>query len=427
MCLSNWLTVVQDKVEADKKARKKQKDKAKQAEAHKKAKESGRRAVGDTGVPLKNVLFLDIETGRPISQPDLFAQLPIPGTARDPDSIPKPARSAEFKGHGTIYWFAKAKDGYYHFVLGAVWRNHDEISETGCEHLDKFVRFAEQSVEHSFKVEKNWAQNRGKKKHGEIYMSGWHSSMRAGDSVTAYAPRPGLSHASEFDAYLDMNRSLKDAMDALIWAQETEFAPKVAEYTKNSLSFYGLPMAGSLDIDFKHLEQSHKPALGSSLSISRHDPEGQNYANGMHTDRDIDGHRLYQNVAYTTGSWCFGKDGKSVGDMELIKKSFTPAYLIFPKYRIALDLNSHSFLMGLWRGGLDAHGTTPSRVDLTSGLTRWGCSAQSNWGIPARLTSENRVRRNSDIGLCPLPTRQGPFEMVERRLERRRRNSASLV
>ncbi|KAG8692830.1 hypothetical protein FRC09_010921, partial [Ceratobasidium sp. 395] len=256
-----------DQVYAAQKAREKLRTNDKRKKKRNKAKESGLDVVGDIGVPLDNVVFLDATTGRSITREELFAQLPAPGTARDPDSIPAPATSNEFNGfvdakrlnelgfriytHGTIYWFAKARDGYYHFVLGAAWRNDNDISETGHQHLDKFVKFADQSVKHSFKVEKNWAQNRGKQKHGEIFMSGWHTSMRADDSITAYAPRPSVRHASDLEGYLDMNRSLKDALDALVWGQNKLLAPNVADYTMNSLSSLGMPMAGSMGTDFE--------------------------------------------------------------------------------------------------------------------------------------------------------------------------------
>ncbi|QRV79348.1 hypothetical protein RhiJN_07363 [Ceratobasidium sp. AG-Ba] len=268
--LDQFRVKVQGEVKRASNMRKYERKRIKRAEDVDKAKKAGFSVVGDTGIPFKSVLFLDVENGRPISQPDLFAHLPKRGTARDPDSIPEPATSTEFSGfveesqlkelgfriydHGTIYWFARAKDGCYHFVLGAIWRNIDEIPEDGREHLCKFVDFAEQGVKHAFKVEKNWAQNRGEKKHGEIYAAGWHTSMRAEDSITTYAPRPNVHHASDFDAYLEMNEGLKDASDALMWGQTHLFAPRVAEYTSRNLSQLGFPMTSSTHIDFEKLD-----------------------------------------------------------------------------------------------------------------------------------------------------------------------------
>ncbi|KAG8727814.1 hypothetical protein FRC10_005612 [Ceratobasidium sp. 414] len=236
--------------------------------------------------------------------------------------------------------------------------------------------------------------------------------MLAGDSVTAYAPKS--LHASRVERYLDVNTDAKLVANGMMHFQKDQFAPEIAERTADNLKFLGVPSFGDITIDFS----SHDPGLGSNLALSKHDKYGRNYGNGMHTDHDIDGHKLHKNIVFTTGTWWVGnKLGKAEGDMELIRRAFTEAYFIFPAYKIALDLRSHSFLMSLWRGGMDEHGTTRSNVDLRSGLTRWGCSCQTNWGMPTRIESETVDRRDNQGNLKPKPTRKGPAEMVGRRVK----------
>ncbi|KAG9121773.1 citrate synthase, partial [Ceratobasidium sp. 392] len=381
--------------------------------------------VGQPNIPLDKVVFLDAETGRHIEDPTLLAKLPELGAVRDPNSIPEPAAGSGIEGfvkadqlepnryrvydHGAIYWFKKAKDGCYHFVGAAMWQDVKKMDPEAWKHLDAMSNWALRDVKVAFKVEKNRAQNMGDEKEGEIYMTGWHHSMTKEDSVTHYTPQ--MMHGSYLEAYRQVTADTKIMADALMFFQN-QIASKVASYTSENLRRLGVPMFGECTIDF----QAHKPGLGSNLSLSRHDKRGRNYGNGMHTDHDIDGTKLEPNSAYTTGCWWFAnQDGKAEDDMEKIGNAFDPAYLIFPVYKNALDLNSHSFLMALWRGGMDEHGTTPSTVDLDSGLTRWGCSCQTNWGIPARVKSQTEDRFDKQGNLKAKPTPKGPEEMIEKK------------
>ncbi|KAG8722238.1 hypothetical protein FRC08_005238 [Ceratobasidium sp. 394] len=233
--------------------------------------------------------------------------------------------------------------------------------------------------------------------------------MQAEDSAAVYAPRS--LHKSRIERYMKMNKDVKVVANGLMHFQK-EFAPKVAQRTADNLRSLGLPSFGDITIDF----ESHDPGLGSNLAFSKHDRQGRNYANGMHTDHDLDGNKLHPNLVYTTGCWWVGNEaGKAEGDQERIRRAFTKAYFVFPAYKIALDLTSHAFLMCLWRGGMDEHGTTTSTVDTSSGLTRWGCSCQTNWGMPTRMLAETEDRYDMYGKLKEKPTRKGPVEMVGKR------------
>ncbi|KAG8721163.1 hypothetical protein FRC09_008342 [Ceratobasidium sp. 395] len=418
---------LKEAVKKDKRLRKNISRNSERAERRDAAKQSGLVAVGNANLPLTEIFFIDIDTRYELEDAALIA--PLPDFEGDPNSsippgavteaytgavTPEMMHSEDYKVYhsGTYFFFRKAPNGQYQFVLGGMWRDLEELPTIGQEHLHAITKWADKAVKDggAYKDDKNKAHEALEDKQGEIYMVGWHPSMVRKQGAILYAPPQNISrHGSVIVAWLGMNYKSVDMAEALMWFQRNQFAPAVAKRTSKNLQRLGLPSFGEVTVDFS----KHEPALGSNLSLSRHDKRGCNFGNAMHTDKDIDSLKEIPGVVHTTGQWWFGnREGKAEGDMNKIKDAFSPAYFIFPGYKIAFNLNSHSYLMAIWQGGLDEHGTTTSTVDLKSGLTRWGCSCQANRNLPTRV-------KNQGVEKDPSPA------VVFSTTHERRRESAS--
>ncbi|KAG9100884.1 hypothetical protein FS749_012204 [Ceratobasidium sp. UAMH 11750] len=144
------------------------------------AKEAALSVVGNKKTPVNEVLMVDIDTKHELRVADLIAPLSKAGVQPKRDSIPPGAvtnahsgfvssddlegKGFKIYGRGTIYFFWKAPDGFYHFVLGAMWRDMDEVGPAGKEHLDNMTEWAELGVKEAYHVTENEAQNAGDEK-----------------------------------------------------------------------------------------------------------------------------------------------------------------------------------------------------------------------------------------------------------------------
>ncbi|KDN33546.1 hypothetical protein RSAG8_13360, partial [Rhizoctonia solani AG-8 WAC10335] len=322
-----------------------------------------------------------------------------PKNVNNPTSVPPPAKDNPFGSgyvdtetvlkdkrfkildHGTVYGFARAPDETYSMVFAVQFQDRDSLGETEKEAVDVFIDFLPKAAAHAYEVKVNGAQNVVRKRVGLLYSVGWRPGTTRGEMVAVYAAQK-VQDKHDPTHYIDLYDSQEVVNSAWIVLQES-LSPRAVLMTIDTLADTAVPMFGSQSSDIA----SHGPSLGSNMAASQHDPDGNGFANKMHVDRDMDSLPEYYGKVFAFGQWIhIDKEGRLV-EKERIKQAIPDGLFVIPGYKVAFDLGAATVIKGIWRGGMDLHGTTTSKVDLEQGITRWGMSIQTNRGLCQRMRS----------------------------------------
>ncbi|KDN43800.1 hypothetical protein RSAG8_05793, partial [Rhizoctonia solani AG-8 WAC10335] len=284
--------------------------------------------------------------------------------------------------HGAVYGFARAPDGTYSMVFAVQFQSQDSLGEVEKEAVDVFIDFLPKAAAHAYEVKGNGAQNVAlKKRVGLLYSVGWRPGTTHGEMVAVYAAQK-VEDKHDPTHYIDLYDSQELVNSAWIVMQES-LSPRAVLTTIDTLSNTAVPMFGSHSSDIA----SHGPSLGSNMAASQHDQDGNGFANKMHVDRDMDSIPEYYGKVFAFGQWIHvDKEGRLV-EKERIKQAIPDGLFVIPGYKVAFDLGAATVIKAIWRGGMDMHGTTTSKVDLEQGITRWGMSIQTNRGLNQRMRS----------------------------------------
>ncbi|EUC54175.1 hypothetical protein RSOL_032550, partial [Rhizoctonia solani AG-3 Rhs1AP] len=269
--------------------------------------------------------------------------------------------------HGTVYGFAQAPDETYSMVFAVQFQCHDSLSEIEKEAVDVFVDFLPKAAVHAYEVKVNGAQNVGRKRAGVLYSVGWRPGTTHGERVAVYAAQK-VEDKHNPTHYIDFYDSQELVNSAWIVMQES-LSPRAVLTTMDTLADTAVPMFGSQSSDMA----SHGPSLGSNMAASQHDQDGSGFANKIHVDRDMDSLPEYYGKVFAFGQWIHVDQQGQLVEKERIKNAIPDGLFVIPGYRVAFDLGAATVIKAIWRGGMDMHGTTTSKVDLVQGITRWAC------------------------------------------------------
>ncbi|KAG8690055.1 hypothetical protein FRC11_014124 [Ceratobasidium sp. 423] len=292
-------------------------------------------------------------------------------------------RDKRFKilGHGTVYGFARGPDETYSMVFAVQFQAHDSLRNIEKEAVGVFIEFLPKAAAHAYEVKVNGAQNVGRKRVGRLYSVGWRPGTTHGEMVAVYVAQKD-EDKHDPTHYIDLYDSLEVVNSAWMITEES-LSPRAVLMTIDTLADTAVPMFGSNSSDIA----SHGPSIGSNMAASQHDNDGNGFANKMHVDRDMDSLPEYQGKVFAFGQWIhIDKEGCLV-EKERIKQAIPGGLFVIPGYKVAFDLGAASVIKAIWRGGMDMHGTTTSKVDLEQGITRWGMSIQTNRGLNQRMRS----------------------------------------
>ncbi|CAE6496731.1 hypothetical protein RSOLAG22IIIB_05772 [Rhizoctonia solani] len=393
----------------------------------------GLRAVGhvDDGRMPFDVLCIDAYTHKPLDNRTMLINgvdnddpeaAPLPPLAaniqtkkssntNDP-TVPKPARDspfpqtgfvskdmlleAKFKlfSCGTVYGFAHAPNGSYSMVWAVQFSPIGSFNEVEQQAVDVFIDYMALAQDQAYKVEINRAQNGNKarkttrevekvvdeERHGVLLGGGWRPGRKAKEAAAEYSPQTRHDWHNP-DRYFGYHEKQEQVSIGWIVLHE-RLSPYAVMKNIETLADTAVPLFGYHDSDIS----VHGPSLGSNMSVSMNDESGRNFANSMHVDQDIDSLPQYYGKIFTFGQWIHTKNGKLVEGPEL-REAIPDGYFALPGYRVAFDLGAAAVVTAIWRGGLDLHGTTTSRTNPESGITRWGMSIQTNRKLPRRIQS----------------------------------------
>ncbi|KDN34327.1 hypothetical protein RSAG8_12578, partial [Rhizoctonia solani AG-8 WAC10335] len=241
-------------------------------------------------------------------------------------------KSFKVLDHGAVYGFARAPDRTYSMVFTVQFQSQDSLGKVEKEVVDVFIDFLPKVAAHAYEVKGNGAQNVAlKKRVGLLYSVGWCPGTTHGEMVAVYAMQK-VEDKHDPTHYIDL-------------------------------------------YDSQELVNSHSPSLGSNMAASQHDQDGNGFANKIHVDQDMDSIPEYYGKVFAFGQWIH------------VDKEIPDGLFAIPGYKVAFDLGAATVIKGIWRGGMDLHGTTTSKVDLEQGITRWGMSIQTNRGLNQRMRS----------------------------------------
>ncbi|KAG8738154.1 hypothetical protein FRC10_007228 [Ceratobasidium sp. 414] len=407
--------------------RKKQKTRARRnAQLRDLGRQYGLRAVGHSDQSPFNVLCVDAYThhqldnrtmfingiDEPKLQPSTESINEATDRARGRDeTVPPPADSsslptegfvtpqmladAHFKTYreGTVYGFAAAPNGTYSMVWAVQFSPAGSFNDIEQEAIDSFAGYMDIVAKHAHEVKDNRAQNgnpaRGAAKErnlkhqrrGRLFSTGWRPGRTEGESAGEYAPQ-SQRDKHDPEGYIDLYDKQEVINVAWMVLQE-RLSPRAVATNINTLADAAVPLFGSHESDIA----THGPSLGSNMAISMHDSDGYNFANSMHTDRDLESSARYYGKMFTFGQWIHTNNKHQLVDRDEIKQAITDGFFILPGYRVAFDVGAAAVVTAIWRGGMDLHGTTTSKVDVRQDVTRWGMSIQTNKNMPKRLKS----------------------------------------
>ncbi|CAE7106840.1 unnamed protein product, partial [Rhizoctonia solani] len=350
----------------------------------------GLRAVGhvDDGRMPFNVHCIDAYTHAPLDnstmlingidndEPDIS---PLPPTTddsrgrkasyRDDSTVPKPARDSplpqtgfvskdmlvdanfKFFSYGTVYGFARAPNGSYSMVWAVQFSPIGSFNEVEQQAVDVFIDYM--SLAQDQGAERTLVEER----HGRLLGGGWRPGRRAAEAAGEYSPQTRHDWHNP-DGYIGYHEKQEPVSIAWIILHQ-RLSPYAVMKNIKTLAKTTLPVFGYHDSDIT----LHGPSLGSNMSVSMHDKSGRNFANSMHVDHDIDSLPQYYGKIFTFGQWIHTKNGKLVEGPEL-REAIPDGYFALPGYRVAFDLGGAAVVTAIWRGGLDMHGTTTSKVDI---------------------------------------------------------------
>ncbi|GAB1528107.1 hypothetical protein RhiTH_011298 [Rhizoctonia solani] len=283
--------------------------------------------------------------------------------------------------HGTVYGFARGSDQTYSMVFAVQFQSQDLLLEIEKEAVDVFTSVLPKMAVHAYEVRVNGAQSVGGKRAGHLYSVGWRPGTTHGERAAVYAAQ-NTKDKHDPTHYIDLYNSL-ELVNSAWMVMEESLSPRAVLRTIDTLADTAVPMFGSQSSDIA----LHGPSLGSNMAASQHDQNGNGFANKMHVDRDMDSLPEYYGNVFAFGQWIHvDKEGRLV-ENERIKAAIPDGLFVIPGYRIAFDLGAATIVKAIWRGGMDTHGTTTSKVNITQGITRWGMSIQTNRGLNQRMRS----------------------------------------
>ncbi|KAF8747239.1 hypothetical protein RHS01_11376 [Rhizoctonia solani] len=277
--------------------------------------------------------------------------------------------------HGTVYGFAWGSNQTYSMVFAVQFQSQDSLLEIEKEAVDVFTSVLPKMAVHAYEVRVNGAQSVGGKQAGHLYSVGWRPGTTHGERAAVYAAQ-NTKDKHDPTHYIDLYNSLElvnvskikpesrhvlaDRVQVHLDGHGREPVSRAVLRTIDTLANTAVPMFGSQSSNIA----SHGPSLGSNMAASQHDQNGNGFANKMHVDRDMD------SLPSTTGMFAFGqwihvdKEGCLV-ENERIKAAIPDGLFVIPGYRIAFDLGAATIVKAIWHGGMDTHGTTTSKVDIT--------------------------------------------------------------
>ncbi|CAE7110478.1 unnamed protein product [Rhizoctonia solani] len=282
---------------------------------------------------------------------------------------------------GTVYGFARAPDGSYSMVFAVQFCPLDTLSQTEQKAIDVFVDFLPKAAAHAYEVRGDGSQNTGSKHRGRLYLSGWRPGVTRGELVGEYPPQ---SEADKLDPthYIDLYESQKVVNAAWIIMQG-KLSPYAIGTTIGTWADTALPMFGS----HSNAITSHEPSLGSNMAVSQHDENGDGFADQIHTDQHMDSLPQYHGKLFSFGQWLHVNRNGRLVEGDIIKAAIPDGLFVIPGYKVAFDLGAAGLVRAIWRGGMDAYGTTTSKVNLEHGITRWGMSIQTDRELNQRMRS----------------------------------------
>ncbi|KAG8750686.1 hypothetical protein FRC11_010174 [Ceratobasidium sp. 423] len=336
-------------------------------------------------------------TASGVTPPKLARTQSIPRGDVDP-SVPLPATDNPFGGGfveteavvkqgfkifktGTVYGFAHAPDETYSMVFAVQFCPLDKLGEVEKQAVNTFVEFLPKAAAHAYEVKGNKAQNAGSKRKGRLYSAGWRPGTTHGEMVAEYTAQSEKDKHNP-SHYMDLYDCQEPVNAAWMILQEG-LSPRAVMTTVDTLADTAVPMFGSHSSDIA----THGPSLGSNMAVSQHDKEGCGFANAMHVDRDMDSLPQYYGKVFTFGQWLHIDNTGRLVEGEKIKAAIPDGLFVIPGYKVAFDLGAAGLIKAIWRGGMDMHGTTTSKVDVNHGITRWGMSIQTNRGLNQRMRS----------------------------------------
>ncbi|KAG8724017.1 hypothetical protein FRC09_000760 [Ceratobasidium sp. 395] len=306
-------------------------------------------------------------------------------------------READFKLYswGTVYGFAPAPNGTYSIVWAVQFSPVGSFNKVEQEAVNVFINYMDKVKQFAHEVKNNRAQNSNKsrkiernaletlrrlfKRHGRLFGCGWRPG-RTKDEIAGEYTLQSTHDKHDPEGYIDMHQDQERV--AVSWMVMGErISPRAVYSNVDTLADTILPMFGSHDSDVA----IHGPSLGANMSVSMMDEDGENFANSMHVDSDIDALPQFYGKIFTFGQWIHVNDKQELVEGDELREAIPDGYFILPGYRVGFNLGGAAVVTAIWRGGLDLHGTTTSTVNLKSGITRWGMSIQTNKKLPKRM------------------------------------------
>ncbi|KAG8781053.1 hypothetical protein FRC12_022284 [Ceratobasidium sp. 428] len=292
-------------------------------------------------------------------------------------------READFKLYswGTVYGFAPAPNGTYSIVWAVQFSPVGSFNKVEQEAVNVFINYMDKNGNKLRIIERNASEalRRLFKRHGRLFGCGWRPG-RTKDEIAGEYTLQSTHDKHDPEGYIDMHQDQERV--AVSWMVMGErISPRAVYSNVDTLADTILPMFGSHDSDVA----IHGPSLGANMSVSMMDEDGENFANSMHVDSDIDALPQFYGKIFTFGQWIHVNDKQELVEGDELREAIPDGYFILPGYRVGFDLGGAAVVTAIWRGGLDLHGTTTSTVNLKSGITRWGMSIQTNKKLPKRM------------------------------------------
>ncbi|KAG8782265.1 hypothetical protein FRC12_021017 [Ceratobasidium sp. 428] len=367
----------------------------------------------------------------PQPSPDAVKKARDQSIGRD-QSVPPPAQDSPFPSEGfvtremlhregfklyswgTVYGFAPAADGTYSMVWAVQFSPVGSFNEVEQEAVNIFIEYMNKVRQFAHEVKNNRAQNGNKarrfernaseailrlfkrrkyelfrpasyvlisRQDGRLFGCGWRPGRKKDEMAGEYTMQ-SKHDKHDPEGYIDMHNDQESV--AIAWMVMGErISPRAVYSNVNTLADTILPMFGSHDSDVA----VHGPSLGANMSVSMMDEDGNNFANSMHVDSDIDALPQFYGKIFTFGQWIHVNEKQQLVEGDELREAIPDGYFVLPGYRVGFDLGGAAVVTAIWRGALDLHGTTTSTVNMESGITRWGMSIQTNKKLPKRMRS----------------------------------------
>ncbi|KAG8715244.1 hypothetical protein FRC11_005132 [Ceratobasidium sp. 423] len=267
---------------------------------------------------------------------------------------------------GTVYGFAHAPDGTYSMVFAVQFCPLNKLGEAEKEAVNVFVEFVPKAAAHAHQVKGNKAQNAGTKPsttHGELVAEYAAQSKKDKHNPSHYMDLYDCQEAVNV-SLITLLISFNILLNAGWMIMQEGLLPHAVFTTINTLADTAVPMFRSHSSDIV----MHGPSLGSNMAVSQHDSEGCG-------------------KLFTFGQWLHIDNAGHLVEGEKIRAAIPDGLFVIPGYKVAFDLGMAGLVKAIWRGGMDMHGTTTSKVNISHGITRWGMLIQTNRGLNQHMRS----------------------------------------